>query len=465
MRSIGSSRRAPARPGPVARLTALLGAVLVTVLAIGVPSASAVGYPSPAGGTREVIGAILTHYRSVGGPSGFLGGPLTDELATPHVDGRFNHFGGGSIYWSPGTGAWSIHGAIRDTWASLGWENGALGFPVTDELGTPNGRGRFNLFQNGAVYWTPSTGAHQVIGAIWGRYGGLGWETSFLGFPTTDELPTPNGLGRFNHFQGGSVYWSAATGAHSIGGAIRDRWAALGWENSSLGFPITDEYSVPGGRAQGFQHGSIRWTPAGGAVLTDSALPLDATPPGSQLITVVAPSPGSTTATLTAWQRGPEGWVAVMDPVPAQVGSAGVGAASENSTRTPAGTFSLTEAFGRSGNPGTALPYRVVDRNDWWVSDVHSAQYNQYARCAPGTCPFDEGAGENLYAAGAVYDNAVVIDYNRGNAVPGAGSAFFLHIANGAPTAGCVAVGRGSLQQLMRWLQPGAAPVIAIGVG
>jgi L,D-peptidoglycan transpeptidase YkuD (ErfK/YbiS/YcfS/YnhG family) len=196
-----------------------------------------------------------------------------------------------------------------------------------------------------------------------------------------------------------------------------------------------------------------------------SGLPLGIDPgSSSQVVTVVAPTARSTTATLTAWQRGPSGWSPVLGPVTARIGSAGVGRASEGSTRTPAGTFTLTEAFGRAGDPGTALPYRVVDGDDWWVSDVASPRYNRYAECAPGTCDFDEGAGENLYAAGSVYDQAVVIDYNRGG-TPGAGSAFFLHVSNGAPTAGCVAVDAGSLMSLLRWIDPGARPLIALGVG
>jgi len=180
---------------------------------------------------------------------------------------------------------------------------------------------------------------------------------------------------------------------------------------------------------------------------------------------VVAPSATSTTATLTAWQRGKLGWTPVLGPVTAKVGKGGVGKASETSTRTPAGAFRLTTAFGRAADPGTALPYRRVDRNDWWVSDTSSSRYNTHVRCAPGSCPFDESDGENLYAAGSVYDNAVVIDYNRSPVVRGAGSAFFLHISNGAPTAGCVAIAKGPLQQVMRWLEPTAAPVIRIGVG
>ena len=70
-----------------------------------------------------------------------------------------------------------------------------------------------------------------------------------------------------HHFQGGSVYWSPATGAHEVHGAIRDRWAELGWENSALGFPTSDEYGIDGGRRSDFQNGSITWTPSGGAVV------------------------------------------------------------------------------------------------------------------------------------------------------------------------------------------------------
>ncbi|MFL6095193.1 MAG: hypothetical protein ACJ71Y_07055, partial [Blastococcus sp.] len=82
------------------------------------------------------------------------------------------------------------------------------------------------------------------------------------------------------------------------------------------------------------------------------ALPLRVDPgSSSQVVTVVAASAGATTARLTAWQRGADGWTPVLGPVTARVGRAGVGRASESTTRTPAGTFTLTEAFGRAGNP------------------------------------------------------------------------------------------------------------------
>jgi L,D-peptidoglycan transpeptidase YkuD (ErfK/YbiS/YcfS/YnhG family) len=364
---------------------------------------------------------------------------------------------------SPATGAHSVGGAILTNYRVHGGPAGRLGYPVTNELPTPTLYGRYNAFQGGSIYWSPSTGAHAVWGAILQRWAALRWEAGVLGLPTTDERTTPDGVGRYNHFQRGSIYWTPQTGARDIRGAIRDRWASLGWETGALGYPVTGEFAIPGGRAQDFQFGSIRWFPKAGTSVV-GAPALGFAPPGTQVVTVAAASARSTTAKLTGWERVGNGWRIAVGPVTARIGSAGVGAASESSTRTPAGTFRLTEAFGRAADPGTALPHRRVDGDDWWVSDVNSPRYNRYAQCAPGTCDFDERAGENLYAQGAVYDQAVVIDYNR-EGRRGAGSAFFLHIGNGRPTAGCVAIERYALEKLMRWLEPGAEPVIAIGVG
>ena len=180
---------------------------------------------------RDVRGAIFARYNSLGGPQGFLGKPTTSETPTPDKPGRFNHFQGGSIYWSPTTGAWEVQGAIQAEWAFLGWEN------------------------------------------------------SFLGFPVTNENTTPNGLGKYNVFQGGSIYWSPQTGAHEIHGAIRDLWASMGWETSVLGFPSTDEYAIPGGQQQMFETRQnyptadqytiygIDWTPQNGAWAWSNTLP------------------------------------------------------------------------------------------------------------------------------------------------------------------------------------------------
>jgi hypothetical protein len=49
----------------------------------------------------------------------------------------------------------------------------------------------------------------------------MGWERSFLGYPTSNELSTEDGTGRYSEFQGGSIYWSPATGALACRQSVR----------------------------------------------------------------------------------------------------------------------------------------------------------------------------------------------------------------------------------------------------
>ena len=203
------------------------------------------------------------------------------------------------------------------------------------------------------------------------------------------------------------------------------------------------------------------------AVVRGQTLPLPfSTGSASRVITVVAPSTGSTTATLQAWSLAPGGgWLRYGGAVFAHVGAQGLTTApSESLSATPIGSFGLTQAFGSQADPGTPLPYFRTDGADWWVSDVNSPLYNQHARCWPGSCSFNTAVSENLYQAGYVYSYAVVIDYNRFPARAGAGSAFFLHVTDGGPTAGCVSIPAANLVALMRWLSPNAHPRILIGV-
>ncbi len=210
---------------------------------------------------------ITLKYISLGGVGGFLGAATTAILTCPDGVGRFQHYVGGSIYWTPATGAYEVHGSIRARWQALNWEKGVLRYPVTDETKTPDGIGRYNHFQGGSIYWSPATGAFEVHGEIRNKWASLGWEKSFLGYPLTNETTTPDGVGRFNHFQGGSIYWHTATGAHEVHGAIRQFWANIGWEKSALGYPTSDELGVFTGAARisHFQHGSIYWSATAGA--------------------------------------------------------------------------------------------------------------------------------------------------------------------------------------------------------
>ena len=158
--------------------------------------------------------------------------------------------------------------AIRQKYSDLASQNGVLGEATTDVLQCPDAVGYYVHYQGGSIYWTPDTGAHEIHGTIREKWAAMGWERSLLGYPLTDESTAPDGTGRYNQFQNGSIYWTPDTGAHEIHGAIREKWAAMGWERSYLQYPLSDEEGAPGmpGRISFFQGGSIAWTSSGGAV-------------------------------------------------------------------------------------------------------------------------------------------------------------------------------------------------------
>ncbi|WP_432522571.1 N-acetylmuramoyl-L-alanine amidase [Kineococcus sp. SYSU DK006] len=140
-----------------------------------------------------------------------------------------------------------------------------LGAPTSAEGDALHG-GRFRHYERGSIYWHPATGAVLVRGTHAPKYASLGWERSALGFPTADTTDFPGGTGSATHFQGGSIYRRAGGRPHAVLGAIRATWASMGWETSALGYPTSDEHDVPGGRASDFEGGQLRWNRSTGAV-------------------------------------------------------------------------------------------------------------------------------------------------------------------------------------------------------
>lgn len=245
--------RSTVRPSTTRR-----GAVATTALALLLSAGVGAATARPIG-DHEVGGAIEVEYDQAGGGAVF-GNPVTPELDAAR-GGRHQVFErNAAIYWHPDTGAQSVNGSIRDKWNEFGAEGGVLGYPVTREQGTPGNTGRFNHFQGGSIYWSVGTGAAYIGGQIRDKWGQLGWEGGPLGFPISSEAASKNN-GRYNLFPGGAIYWSPSTGAHAVWGAIRDDWARAGAENGRYGYPISDEYDYQGGKAQDFQGGRITWQP------------------------------------------------------------------------------------------------------------------------------------------------------------------------------------------------------------
>lgn len=104
--------------------------------------------------------------------------------------------------------------AIDDEYASLGGAAGFLGPPIAPEADCADRVGRFRLYANGAIYWSPSTKAHEVHGDILKLWASLGSEESALGYPTSGEKQLR--LARVSHFEHGSIYWDSRRGAYEV---------------------------------------------------------------------------------------------------------------------------------------------------------------------------------------------------------------------------------------------------------
>ena len=177
-----------------------------------------------------------------------------------------------------------------------------------------------------------------------------------------------------------------------------------------------------------------------------------------QRIQVVAPSAGSTTATLTVSECGRR----VFGPWPARVGYHGVSAHHrEGDGTTPTGTFALgPTVYGLDPNPGMQLGYHRLRCGDWWDEDSRSRSYNTFRHVACGTTPAFGGGSEALWRATVAYREFAVVQYNVAPAVPGRGSAIFLHDDTGHATNGCVSLPRLDLIRLLQRLRPGASIAI-----
>lgn len=138
------------------------------------------------------------------------------------------------------------------------------------------------------------------------------------------------------------------------------------------------------------------------------------------------------------------------------VGSAGVGVTSEGMKMTPIGVYDFTFAFGNAANPGALLSYTQCDDSYYWVDDVNSAYYNQFVTTNEVT--LDWTSAEHISEV-AVYRYVLAFNYNA-TCIPGKGSAFFVHVSSGRPTAGCISVSEENMLTIIRNVAPGCKILI-----
>jgi L,D-peptidoglycan transpeptidase YkuD (ErfK/YbiS/YcfS/YnhG family) len=226
-------------------------------------------------------------------------------------------------------------------------------------------------------------------------------------------------------------------------------------------------------------------TPAGATVPAYFPTRLSHLGDARQVIVVTGRSLKSSYATVHIYQRGSDGrWRAAVAALSARNGYAGWQWATkrvQDTGTTPIGTFRITEAFGVAADPGTRLPYRRVDKNDYWVGDRRDPKtYNMFQPAASAHRTWRISQAERLADYPRQYAYAAVIDFNRPSpasirwnrahgeyvttkpAVAGRGSAVFLHVKGAGSTAGCVSLSRADMLTVLRWLNPAAHPRIVM---
>jgi hypothetical protein len=154
--------------------------------------------------------------------------------------------------------------AIANKAASL---NGGLGAATSGEVYGLKDGGGFQCFQLGCIIWSPTTGARISMGAIRNLWAATGYENGGLGYPTSDEIPDGRG-GVYQTYQHGAIIYAPGYGTFISLGAIRSSWLATGGVNGRLGYPMSNEYAAGNGvTAQNFQGGRITWVATRGITI------------------------------------------------------------------------------------------------------------------------------------------------------------------------------------------------------
>ena len=148
----------------------------------------------------------------LGVPPGERWAPWAPPTARPFPigkDGLRQNFAGGSIFYTPATGANVVTGQVLAKYESVGGPEGDLGFPITSEvdggLATESRMSSFAAEDKPIIFWTPEHGAVIVRGAMAAAWDKLDGAKGALGAPIADQ--TEAGDVVTQRFSGGVVSW------------------------------------------------------------------------------------------------------------------------------------------------------------------------------------------------------------------------------------------------------------------
>jgi LGFP repeat len=246
--------------------------------------------------------SITKRYIALGENGSRLGNTVYGEVSVP--GGRAQRYERGRISASTATGAHETVGPIATRYVSTGAEGGPLGFPVTGTVTSRDGRGLANRFQHGRISHHPDLGTFVLRGAIATRYASASGEDGPLGFPLSDSAATSDGRGAFARFQHGRASQLGAGEVFLTHDDIAAAYERAEAENGPMGFPVSAEVAVAGGRAQSFERGRISAGPTTGAHWLSRVIASKYVEIGAETSALGFPVSDETDARAMPWKSG-----------------------------------------------------------------------------------------------------------------------------------------------------------------
>ncbi len=197
-----------------------------------------------------------------------------------------------------------------------------------------------------------------------------------------------------------------------------------------------------------------------------------------QLVLVLAQGWDSTTGELRTYERQGGAWKLASGPSFVNLGKkglawgaglhgenpAGAPVKREGDGKAPVGLFAIGEGFAYDpAEVGAArLPLLKADADLLCVDDVKSAHYNAIVRASQVAKDWD--SVEDMRRKDEAYRYGALVRHNMDPAVPGGGSCIFLHVwlGRGVGSSGCTNMAPEHMLGLLRWLDAGKRPVMAL---
>lgn len=200
---------------------------------------------------------ITIKWGQLGGSGGILGSPTGPEVDAPN-GGRFRPFQNGGIYWTSTTGAHELHGLIYAKYQALGGPGGVQGYPLSDVHSGYAGA-VYASFQHGQIILPPNSGtAYEIHGLIYTAYNNLPNQSPILGQPLSDVHSGYLGATYIAFQRGQIILPPGSSKAFVIYGKLYDAYNALGNPSPILGQPTTSVEAAAGGGAKiHFERGVI----------------------------------------------------------------------------------------------------------------------------------------------------------------------------------------------------------------